>query len=133
MKIVVIFASALALMSCNNDTDKINSVKKELNKIYTDKNMIENLDYQIGKIKDKDTYNILYNFYEKDYMDGLKDGVEIKESKINADKFKKLEYEAKGEIDFTKVHYLRVVEKDTVLDGTYYLKENTIIGSVYNK
>lgn len=132
-KTILSIAVALVLFSCNNDSVKIDSVKKELKKIYTDKNMVDNLDYKTGDIKDKDVYNILYNDYLNDYMDGLKNGVDIPESKAKADMFKKLEYAAKGQTNFTKVSYLRVVEKDTLLAGTYYLNGNTVIGSIYTK
>jgi hypothetical protein len=133
MKKLIIFTSTLALFSCHKDSDKINSVKNELNKIYTDKNMVENLEYQTGNIKDKDAYNILYNYFENDYVDGLKEGVDISESKEYADKFKKLEYEAKGQVEFTKVNFLRVIEKDTLMDGTYYFKGNIIVGNITRK
>ena len=95
--------------------------------------MIDNLEYKTDDIKDKDVYNILSNYYQKDYEDALNNGVDIPESKSQANSFKQLEYKAKGQTNFTKVTYLRVVEKDTLLNGTYYLNGNTIIGKVYSK
>ena len=131
MKKIILLALTLSLYSCKNDSAKIEIVKTELKKIYIDKNMVDNLDFTTDVIKDKDAYTILHNDYQKDYIDGLTNDVDIQESKAKADNFLKLEYSAEGDIEFTKVNYKRIVDGKTLMEGSYFINGNSVIGKVY--
>ena len=124
-KTFLIFAITTTLFSCQKNSEQIDVVKKELKTWRKTDKEIDQYKFEVTEMMDKDMYDILNkkhtdrsNEYQNyGYYEGAQKEIEL------ASKFVDSMGKAKGEKKFYKVHFYRIVGKDTLDKGSLMLND----------
>ncbi|MDI6045881.1 hypothetical protein [Flavobacterium yafengii] len=124
-KTILIFAITTSLISCQKNAEQIDVAKKQLQTWRKSEKEIGQYKFEVTEMMDKDMYDILYKKHierSHEYQSyGSFSGAQ-KEMNL-ASKFIDSMGKAKGEKDFYRVHFYRMVGKDTVDKGSLMLND----------
>lgn len=133
-KIILTLAVAIFLASCSKNSEQIEIAKQDLKSDGKTEKEIESTKYDVIELIDKDAYSILVDLKNKAIIETISVGGNADNVKKEAVELEKKISESNGTKIFYKVHFYRLVDKDTVSNSILYLDDkNKKIGFQYLK
>ena len=105
---------ALLLISCSENKEQVEAAKAQLLTIRATPQTIEEYDFEVIELRDRDAYDMLAKKYQKG-ADGMDKFPEVKSQQLDmAMSYLKKQGEATENKMFYRVHAFRKVDRDTI-------------------